>query len=356
MKTLFMSLLLKEKWSKSITERLGKQFEPLGNIVAEFLSEVTKDYIENKLADNHFIKEFESSNKYSYEQRLSEILFYLRLQEDGFHISSKDEGPDFKAKKHNQTYWFEVVTPEPNKESVPFIHDINSHLFPNGSKQASNAMRNLIRISSVIKDKNEKFIKYKENGIIKENEPCIIVINDSLLQPFNRSMIGLTHEIEKGKSGLPLAIEALLGCGACIWHTDNEIKQSEILRTVRRKITKDNGSVIQTDNFLTGTYDNVSAIFTLTLREEFVISQLMYGIKYNRGILVHNEKSKVSLSKNIISAKNYFFEDIKNYFYPSKENPITSFTVKTLMAQYNDFIIDYNAFVKKFKTKAMKEK
>ncbi len=131
-----------------------------------------------------------------------------------------------------------------------FIHDNHERLHPDPDKQSDNAFRDLIRILSVIRDKNDKYSKYIETGVVNIGDPCIIVINDSLLQPFDMPMIGLTEQVKNGVSGLPLAVEALLGCGFCFWNASESPDKAEILRSIRTEIQKKNGASIKTDAFV----------------------------------------------------------------------------------------------------------
>ncbi len=85
------------RWREAITTRYNHDF--LAEYTANFLQGLLAEYINEGLADKHFLKEFESGNHFTYHQRLSELLFYLRLKEDGFEITSQNLGPDFKAKK-----------------------------------------------------------------------------------------------------------------------------------------------------------------------------------------------------------------------------------------------------------------
>lgn len=146
-----------------------------------------------------------------YHQRLGELIVADRLLRDGFELSSKDFGPDFKATKNGKTVWFEVVTPNPNDEMVQILEDVQGRLFP---KHETNCRENslaLLKMTGVIETKANIIKGYIEKKIIPEDEPVVIVVNDSLFYPLDVYMVGVTEEVQKGSSGLPFVIEALLG-------------------------------------------------------------------------------------------------------------------------------------------------
>jgi hypothetical protein len=65
-------------------------------------------------------------------------------------------------------------------------------------------------MTGVIETKANIIKGYIEKKIIPEDEPVVIVVNDSLFYPLDVYMVGVTEEVQKGSSGLPFVIEALL--------------------------------------------------------------------------------------------------------------------------------------------------
>lgn len=105
--------ILSEKWKKILQERYknSQYHDVLVDLGVDNLKDITNRFYELNLNDSNFDKEI--LNKEQYHQRLSEIIVSDRLLRDGFELSSKDYGPDFKATKNGKTVWFEVITPDP---------------------------------------------------------------------------------------------------------------------------------------------------------------------------------------------------------------------------------------------------
>jgi hypothetical protein len=62
----------------------------------------------------------------------------------------------------------------------------------------------IVENDRVIETKANIIKGYIEKKIIPEDEPVVIVVNDSLFYPLDVYMVGVTEEVQKGSSGLPL--------------------------------------------------------------------------------------------------------------------------------------------------------
>ncbi|WP_220272426.1 hypothetical protein [Ectopseudomonas mendocina] len=145
-----------------------------------------------------------------YSQRMAEMLFYYRLLGMGFgDIKSKDAGPDFVAKKNGETFCFEVITPTPQDSIRELIGQ--GKLAP--EERDLVFRERLLSVTSAIKEKLERFEAHKSAGHIPEGAHYIIVINDSLLLPYDQPWHGVLAELCFGESTLPIAVDATLGSG-----------------------------------------------------------------------------------------------------------------------------------------------
>lgn len=145
-----------------------------------------------------------------YSQRMGEMLFYYRLLGMGFcDIKSKDAGPDFVAEKNGETFCFEVDTLTPQDYIREFIG--RSELAP--EERDLVFRERLLSVTSAIKDKLEKFEAHKTAGHVPEGAHYIIVVNDSLLLPYDQPWYGVQAELCFGNSTLPIAVDATLGSG-----------------------------------------------------------------------------------------------------------------------------------------------
>lgn len=94
-----MRLELTKKWYS----KLGLRYPDMlsyRQLAVDYLVGVLDDYIKLGLADSHFEKSILLQSGYSYEQRLSELLVFDYLRNNGFSsLSSSNKGPVFRAEK-----------------------------------------------------------------------------------------------------------------------------------------------------------------------------------------------------------------------------------------------------------------
>ncbi|ENN8395987.1 hypothetical protein ACAX60_004633 [Serratia marcescens] len=333
--------ILTEKWRSNLTEKYGKSFSVYIEIAIEFLKKITDRFYELELNDNHFESEILSKDKYKYEQRMSEIIFSNRLEREGYSIQSNESGPDFKAVKNGNITWFEVITPTPDNELLEQFEDRSYALNPTHEGNSMRERNTLLKMTSAVQAKYKKIHGYINKGIIKENEAVIIVVNDSLLFPLSSRMIGLSCDIAKGCSGLPLVVEALLGVGQSYWQPDESGTNYQMVRSERPVIHNNNNAEIETNRFLTEKYSDISGVFVLTLREDYGLAETIYTHprhKQNRGQLLTNPNTSRVFKTSDLSAYVIDHDEIKKLLKPSKERPIRNSITKTTTGYYLDMI------------------
>lgn len=336
-----MKLELARKWYFKLAFRYPDMLS-YRQLAVNYLLDVLDDYIKEGLADNHFEKSILLQNGYSYEQRLSEVLVFDYLRNNGFTLlSSSNKGPDFRAEKDGQVYWFEVITPSPSPPKPPLLNmrehlnDKRRNLNPNPYDQNAERQRMLLKITGAVKEKNEKFNGYLKSGLIGDSDVCVIVINDTLLAMDEASMYGITAQLVTGQSGLPLVVEALLGIGHCIWNP-KEDGSPELLRTRKESVNTNTGNSVQIDSFVSGGYENVSAVLGLTLREDYGFCAAINTLKAKRGILVKNSRSRVNFDQTKINAD---VMDTESADYMStKGNGRSTEMIETVYGQKNRFL------------------
>ena len=332
-----MSPKIRNKWILALDKRYPdlKDFMPLG---IEHLESIYNEFKANGLADSKFDSQLELDTGYSYHHGMSEVLLSDRLLRDGFKLSSRDSGPDFKATKDNRTYWFEVITPEPMNGIEKHNLDTSNRLNPTGVGSENLSTWQLWRITAAIKEKKEKFEKYinSEHFEVKESDFCIIVINDSLLEPFDLPMYGLTQEVTHGVSGLPLAAEAVYGIGHCYW--EDKETPSVLLRRKRNKVLNKNGSPIKLNGFLNDSLAIISGVFCLTLREDYGLTCLFSTNKANSGVYLENQFANTKIKNSDLSAKFMNHEYIEAFLSPTEVSKNHNNMVHTIYGQKIDFI------------------
>lgn len=335
--------ILSEKWKKILQERYknSQYHDVLVDLGVDNLKDITNRFYELNLNDSNFDKEI--LNKEQYHQRLSEIIVSDRLLRDGFELSSKDYGPDFKATKNGKTVWFEVITPDPksNVEMKKMLEQsVEERLRPNPEDIHRKNSLALFKMTSAIQEKSEKIKRYIRNKIIPDNEPVIIIVNDSLFFQLDVFMVGLTVEIFKGVSGKPLSIEALLGLDSPVYISNNPY----LTWRTRNEAVKDNGSSVKTNGFFSGTYNHISGVFVMTAREDYGISLAIYNDIKNKGLLVKNLNSNNILPDGLLNTK-IFDSNVLNEIL--NDTSQTGFCTKTLQGENWDMIKYIDLLIKK---------
>lgn len=138
----------------------------------------------NEYAPKRF-KENMLLNKECFYQRWWEMYLGTKLLEYGLNINTSisDIGPDFKVCIGDETYWIEAVAPElgeeNSKDRLPEM-EMGVHSLPRE--------KFLLRISNAIDNKINKFKKYLEKGLVKEQDKLIIAISTCNLSQYGSLM------------------------------------------------------------------------------------------------------------------------------------------------------------------------
>lgn len=247
----------KASWSKAAPEYREKALEFLVATYQRFMGE--------RLADSQFTSRLLKGSENEYQQRLGELLFAAYLWRHGFTLASSNEGPDFKATKDGHSIWMEVHTPEIDEAYRTIVY---------GEVRTVPHAERTLRWTSALKEKAEKLLGnaekgklgYLKNGIVGSNEPYVIVINSTLLDPFH---IGLT-----GVSQFPYPVEICFGVGplaATLDRMSGEVVWSG--NTQRLQIERTDKSPVPSDSFLSPSYAAVSAVIGIDLDANFIVGE-----------------------------------------------------------------------------------
>jgi hypothetical protein len=319
---------LAKHWREVLSRRYGSfGIELVDELVANIV-DVYERFIASGCADTQFQAQLRSHDKKVYAQRLGEMLLFDRLSHAGFKLQSKDMGPDFRAEKNGEMVWIELVTPSSGDDTkINELFDSHNPLSPSADDSVDLRNRTLLRICAGINAKLEKFEKYIKDGLVQQEDPCVIVVNDALMCP-DVSFYGLSFGAESGNGGLSLVEHATLGVGHASWVKDGDSDNYKLEHTFREVIpnrpepTRD-GRVRDTvpgSFFAQPTTEKakeqsdkasiISAIMQITLREDygFVMKIRTMAEKEDRrtvqniiypGTLVHNLNASVPLPKLI---------------------------------------------------------
>lgn len=209
---------LRRKWREILTTRFEyflnvspESAQRMHRIMDAMIKTMENVFLEfSGLKDSQFNGQIMSDDEGVYSQRLAELLFYYRLRRTGFgNFRSKDAGPDFVATKNGETFCFEIVTPTPNQAVRALIArggltiEERNFLF----------RERLLSVTSVLGDKLKKLAEHQHAGHVPDGAHYIIVVNDSMLLPYDKAWYGAWADLCFGDSTLPIIVDATLGSG-----------------------------------------------------------------------------------------------------------------------------------------------
>ena len=213
-----------------------------------FVREKTRSFVldtwtffdERGLAKGNFVSDLISENKSKLFQRLWEMVLAMHLIEQGFEIQSHESGPDFSFEIDEGKVWVEATAPEP-------CDAIRERLSRQGGSVLYEQI--LLRWTSALANKRERFLEYQKKGIVQSNDVCIIAINGHLL------------EESRGISLLPYAVEAVFPIGPlAVGINKQTLEHSNLYNSERWSVRKPSGADVPTDSFLNRENQYISAV------------------------------------------------------------------------------------------------
>lgn len=221
-------------------------------------------------ADSHFLQEI----KINFHQRSWEMYLACVLLENGFTIISSDKGPDIKIILEGKTIWIECVAPTQGEgdDRVPDIFY--------GGVQNVPEEEMILRLSSSLKEKFEKYQEYLEKEIIGKNDIFIIAIN--------RGAFGHPDAIN------PLIFNCLFSLGYLTLPIRVDSNAGESYYSRRKELKKKSGGIVPMDFFEDQQHIGISAV--IYSKENVLNHPQKLG---NDCILVHNPMAINRLSEKV---------------------------------------------------------
>jgi len=276
---------------RSFVEQKYKSTER-GKIFIETLRRRVSRFRAAGLGDEDFEGQLYSPNGDNFFSRLWELNLAERLQEGGLDISSSRTGPDFRALVDGLVVWFEAVSPKP--EGLP-----KEYFCPVEEGAPIKCVtvpfeKILLRVTSAIRDKAEKFGIYIDNGIVNTNDICIIAVDTTQL--------GVDGAV--GVSQSPIVVEATYPVGPLELKIDLEtgnITDSGLsYRPTISKISSKGFVPVETDSFLSGGYRHIGAVIG------------SFGaVHHAHFTLVHNFSADNTLPHGVLKVEKEFVPRIK---------------------------------------------
>ena len=205
-----------------------------------FLLATWKSFNHEGLAKGNFVSDLISKNDSKLFQRLWEMVLALHLIEQGFKIQSNESGPDFSFEIDGKKVWVEAIAPEPcdaikerrNRQGGPVPYE-----------------QILLRWTSALASKRQRFLEYRDKGIVRSGDVCIIAINGHML------------EERRGISMLPYAVETAFPIGPLAVNINKRtLEYSDLYNSERRFVQKPSGANVSTDSFLNQENCYISAV------------------------------------------------------------------------------------------------
>lgn len=210
-----------------------------------------KSYIDNLWGDYYPYadKDFPKQLPHNFDARFWEMYLTCTLVHKSFNVVPKQtraEGPDIKIAHASTTIWVEAVTPTSGDLSKPdSVHSPRM-----GVTQQVPDDQIILRYRSVIHDKYyDKYFKYLENGIIRNDDCYLIALNGCRL-PWRGSDLDL-----------PRIVRSVLPFGWPVVTVDTSshkvVNRGYQYRAYLRKAS---GEKVDTDIFVKSEYSHISAV------------------------------------------------------------------------------------------------
>lgn len=266
--------------------------------IVAFLIDLYRRYCDEGLADREFGKQLALGNEYVYRQRVGELLLADALWSDGFSLSSADEGPDFRAEKGGESFWIELITPEPTGLPENYLQSwrrgVGAFYFP--------AEAILLRWTAAIAEKARKLLGdkgYLERRIVKPDERYLIAVNDRLLSVWPDGMTGISQ--------FPFPVEALLAVGCYEVRINRETLETVSSGHQQRVfVLNRNNAQVWTNTFFDPKYAAISAVLGITLREEAILG------RPRRNALVYNPLARNPLPRKLLTSQEHWVCDLRS--------------------------------------------
>lgn len=266
--------------------------------VVKFMMDIYDRFKQDGLADRAFDSQLVGIDDDQFQQRISELLLAHWLWEDGFTLSSANQGPDFKASKGDEFVWIELVTPLPTSD---VLRDYARPL-EYGETRVSRVPSEELKLKwlSALDAKRQQMEQHVQAGIVGPDDPYVIAVNKRMLDRFNFDVDGISQ--------CPLPVELGFGFGPKIIQIDKTTLKSvssgyQHVGSITKSTT---GSAVEASLFLLPDYQRVSGIFGIALH-----NRRPFGDQFPSAF-AYNPFAKVQVPRRLIGATQYWTGEFAN--------------------------------------------
>lgn len=240
------------------------------------------------LADKHFMGQF----AIDFDARFWEMDLTCAFIEKSFNVNCPKPGPDICIDFDGWKLWVEAIAPGDGggADQVP------GYSMGTGIAQPVPDGKIILRLTSAIVEKHDKYLSYLEKGIISDSEPYIIAINGSQIKS-SRSDFNPPRVV---RAVFPIGNEYL---------TFDKVSGNVVDSGFEYKasVRKENGTEIPIDIFLNPKFEGVSAV--LFSNSDCCNRPEITGMDY---VLIHNPLAKNKISEGLIKFGCEYIAEVKN--------------------------------------------
>lgn len=237
-----------------IEAALQKRF-PNNKVAPNHFGELLTQYAESGMSPPHLVAEIETADEGKLWSYVWEAMLYRHLRSMGYALRNSvtaagQRGPDFCVDYQGRTIWIEATVPSPEGIPADWLESPRKGEYRVKTKPDQ---QRVLRCTSAIDAKQEKFAEYQAKGIVGASDCVVIAVNICRLSDWDVDGNGISQ--------LPLVMEALFHIGPLGVPITPEGKLDGPAQHMPRfALKKVNGREVRTGYFLDPRFANVSAV------------------------------------------------------------------------------------------------
>jgi hypothetical protein len=192
-------------------------------------------------------RNFQKAISVQFHSRFWELYLGCSLLELGKGLVPKraQKGPDFQVIEAGRRFWIEAVVASPGTgdDQVPELPPQKGITWFRVPEEQI-----VLRYATVVREKYERFLDYRESGIVGPDEPYVIAVNGCKVP--HSSDDEVPYPVQAVVPIGPLTVEFEWDRSQTTWYGN----------AYRSAIEKRSGSAVATDLFLNQTYEGISGV------------------------------------------------------------------------------------------------
>lgn len=279
---------------------------PNNNVAQNHFGELLTEYADSGVGPPHLVAEIETADENKLWSYIWEAMLYRHLRSSGYDVRGsstvlRQHGPDFCIDVSGRVVWIEATVPAPTGIPPDYLAPLRSGEVRFRKKLD---VERVLRCSSIIADKQKKFVEYREKGIVGAGDCTLIAVNICRLEEFDFDGNGISQ--------YPLVMEALFPLGPIAVPISPDGAMGDAQNIPRYTLRKTSGIDVPGALFFTPEFANVSAVVQ-GYQREMLEGKLILSTAHNpvctnplpRGVLAPCKEFVAELSGDV-----YLLRDI----------------------------------------------